>query len=301
MTPKLRNPFMTLAVTPSGPKMPVLSTVLSAFEDLGAHWRAALRLSWVWAALVAIFGLLAFALLIGAADTLEMSPWLTLSLLWAPPFVFGLFAVSAAVGWHRLLLLGEDPGVAYARSKRRAEEAAFSVAREGLPLVVVNPSFVLGPGGGEGSSGRIVRRFLDGKMKFYVEGGFSPVDVADVAQGHLAAAEKGRLGERYLLSGENVSFAQFFTVLSEVAGGPMPKRVPGWFALGATKLQERVLSPLTGKPPVADLDEVLMGRLIRYFDNSKARAELAFNPRPLRETLERTVQWMRQAELSRRD
>ncbi|MFN8633524.1 MAG: SDR family oxidoreductase [Chloroflexota bacterium] len=195
----------------------------------------------------------------------------------------------------------EDPGVAYARSKRRAEEAAFSVAREGLPLVVVNPSFVLGPGGGEGSSGRIVRRFLDGKMKFYVEGGFSPVDVADVAQGHLAAAEKGRLGERYLLSGENVSFAQFFSVLSEVAGGPMPKRVPGWFALGATQLQERVLSPLTGKPPVADLDEVLMGRLIRYFDNSKARAELAFNPRPLRETLERTVQWMRQAELSRRD
>jgi dihydroflavonol-4-reductase len=190
----------------------------------------------------------------------------------------------------------EDPGVAYARSKRRAEEAAFAVAREGLPLVVVNPSFVLGPGGGEGSSGRIVRRFLDGKMKFYVEGGFSPVDVEDVAQGHLAAAERGTLGERYLLSGENVSFTAFFALLSDVTGQPMPRKVPGWFAMGATQVQEKVICRITGRPPVADLDEVRMGRLIRYFDNSKAGRELGFHHRPLRETLERTVRWMRQAE-----
>jgi dihydroflavonol-4-reductase len=193
----------------------------------------------------------------------------------------------------------EDPGVAYARSKRRAEEAAFNVAREGLPLVIVNPSFVLGPGGGEGSTGRIVRRFLDGKMKLYVEGGISPVDVADVAQGHLAAAERGRLGERYLLSGENVSFTAFFALLSEVTGRPMPRKLPGWFALGVAQVQEKVICRITGRPPVADLDEVKVGRMIRYFDNSKARRELGFDPRPLRETLERTVHWMRQAEPAR--
>jgi dihydroflavonol-4-reductase len=193
----------------------------------------------------------------------------------------------------------EDPGVAYARSKRRAEDAAFAVARGGLPLVVVNPSFVLGPGGGEGSSGRIVRRFLDGNMKFYVEGGFSPVDVEDVAEGHIAAAERGAIGERYLLSGENVSFTEFFSLLGDVTGRPMPRKVPGWFALGATQVQERVICRITGRPPVADLDEVKMGRLIRYFDNGKARRELGFDPRPLRETLERTVRWMRQPEPAR--
>jgi dihydroflavonol-4-reductase len=190
----------------------------------------------------------------------------------------------------------EDPGVAYARSKRRAEQVAFAVAREGLPLVVVNPSFLLGPGGGEDSTGRIVRRFLDGKMKLFVEGGVCPVDVEDVAQGHLAAAERGTLGERYLLSGENVSFSAFFGLLSDVTGQPMPRKVPGWLALGATHMQEKVISRVTGRPPVADLDEVKMGRLIRYFDNSKARQGLGFQPRPLRETLERTVRWMRRAE-----
>jgi dihydroflavonol-4-reductase len=188
-----------------------------------------------------------------------------------------------------------DPGVAYARSKRRAEEVALELERMGLPLVVVNPSFVLGPGGGEGSSGRIVRRFLDGQLRFYVEGGFSPVDVADVVEGHLLAAERGRVGERYVLSGQNVSFTDFFRLLSEVAGRPMPRRVPGWFALGATACLEHVVARVTGRPPLADVDEVRMGLLIRYFDNSKARTELGFRPRALRETLERTVEWMRQA------
>lgn len=194
--------------------------------------------------------------------------------------------------------LWTDPGVAYAQSKRQAEAVAMDLGRAGLPLVVVNPSFILGPGGGEGSSARIVRRFLSGQLRFYVEGGFSPVDVADVVEGHLQAAERGQIGERYLLSGENVSFTEFFKLLGAVAGRPMPRRVPAWFALGATALMEHVVSRATGKPPMADVDEVRMGLLVRYFDNTRARTELGFRPRPLRETLERTVGWMRQADRS---
>lgn len=190
----------------------------------------------------------------------------------------------------------EDPNVAYPRSKRRAEEAAIAVGRQGLPLVIVNPSFILGPGGGADSTNRLVRRFLDGKLKLYVEGGISPIDVEDVAQGHLAAADRGTLGERYLVSGENVSYTEFFTLLSEVTGQPMPRKVPGWFAMAATQVQQKVISRITGRPPIADIDEVRMGRLVRHFDNSKARRELGFEPRPARETLERTVQWMRCAE-----
>ena len=186
-----------------------------------------------------------------------------------------------------------DPGVAYAQSKRQAEVVALELGRAGLPLIVVNPSFILGPGGGEGSSGRIVRRFLDGKLRFYVEGGFSPVDVADVVEGHLLAADRGQVGERYVLSGQNVSYTEFFCLLGEVAGRPMPRRVPGWLALGATSLLEHGVARVTGKPPLADLDEVRMGLLFRYFDNTRARNELGFSPRPLRETLERTVTWMR--------
>jgi dihydroflavonol-4-reductase len=185
-----------------------------------------------------------------------------------------------------------DSGIAYARSKRRSEDLALAMVRDGLPLVVVNPSFLLGPGGGEGSSARIVRRYLDGKLKFYVEGGLCPVDVADVAEGHLLAAQHGRIGERYLLSGENISFTQFFRLLGEVTGRPMPRRVPGWFALGATGFMERVVGRVTGRPPMSDVDEVRVGLLIRYYDNTKAQKELGFQPRPLRETLERTVESM---------
>ena len=79
----------------------------------------------------------------------------------------------------------------------------------------------------------------------------------------------------------------------------MPRRVPGWFALGATALLEHVVARATGRPPLADVDEVRMGLLVRYFDNTRARTELGFRPRPLRETLERTVRWMRQVDRSK--
>jgi dihydroflavonol-4-reductase len=182
-----------------------------------------------------------------------------------------------------------DPHVSYAQSKRRAEEIAFEFAREGLPIVIVCPSLLFGPVRGEGSTARIVRRFLDGQIRFYVKGALSPVDVEDVATGHLLAAERGRVGERYLLSGENVSFAQFFRLLAAITARRRPLRVPGVVALVVAAFLERVVDPMTGRPQRYDVDEVRVARLHRVFDATKATTELGFRARGARETLERTV------------
>ena len=94
-------------------------------------------------------------------------------------------------------------GIAYANSKHEAEVEALRLAAHGLPVVIVNPSFVLGPDDPKGTSMELVRRFLLGRIPVYVDGGLNIVDVRDVAQGHLLADEKGEVGERYILAGRN--------------------------------------------------------------------------------------------------
>lgn len=96
-------------------KLPVLNTVIDAFRDLAVHRREALRISAAWSALFAAVGLTAFAAIVGAQSTLAASPWITLAVIYLPPLVFFLFMISAAVGWHRLVLLGEQPRSLYLR------------------------------------------------------------------------------------------------------------------------------------------------------------------------------------------
>ncbi|MGH2951972.1 MAG: NAD-dependent epimerase/dehydratase family protein [Solirubrobacterales bacterium] len=179
-------------------------------------------------------------------------------------------------------------GIAYANAKHEAELEAFRLAAAGLPVVIVNPSFVLGPDDPTGTSMALIRRFLLQQIPAYVDGGLNIVDVRDVATGHLLADRKGKVGERYILGGRNFTLVRLFADLARISGVPPPP----------VKLPARLLragidaAELTGigLPGVA-ADEARSAMLWWTYRNKKARDELGFAPRPHEETLEEAVRW----------
>jgi dihydroflavonol-4-reductase len=178
-------------------------------------------------------------------------------------------------------------GIAYVNSKHEAELESMRAAARGLPVVVVNPSFVLGPGEPGGSSVQLIRRFLLRQVPVYVDGGLNIVDVRDVATGHLLADERGVVGERYILGGRNFTLARLFADLGRISGvEPPPLRVPPRLALLAIEAAERAGVPL----PVSS-DEARSGMQWWTYRSTKARHELGFVARPHEETLEETVKW----------
>src|SRR5437879_4568760 len=126
---------------------------------------------------------------------------------------------------------------AYKRSKWLAEQEAWKAADAGLPVVVVNPTTPVGPGDAKPTpTGRIIIDFLNGRMPAYVDAGLTFVPVEDAAAGHLLAAGRGRIGERYILGGENLTLKQALEILSQVSGRPTPRiRVPHVLALADRK------------------------------------------------------------------
>jgi dihydroflavonol-4-reductase len=178
-------------------------------------------------------------------------------------------------------------GIAYINSKHEAETTALRIAAKGLPLVVVNPTFVLGPEDPTGTSNALVRRLLLRRLPAYLDGGLNIVDVRDVAQGHLLAAERGGEGERYLLAGRNFTLRRLFADLGRIAGVPPPPlRLPGPVMLAGIEAMEKA-----GLPAPASSDEVRSGMQWWTYSNEKAVNELGFAPRPHEETLEETVRW----------
>jgi dihydroflavonol-4-reductase len=178
-------------------------------------------------------------------------------------------------------------GIAYVNSKHEAELEAIRLAAHGLPVVIVNPCFVLGPGGPTGSSNLLVRRFLLRQIPAYVDGGLNIVDVRDVAEGHLLAEKRGEVGERYILGGRNFSLDRLFADLARVAGvAPPPVKVPGWLANAAFEAGERIGLPLPGS-----VDEVRSASHWWTYRSTKAKRDLGFTARPHEETLEETVAW----------
>jgi len=178
-------------------------------------------------------------------------------------------------------------GIAYVNSKHEAELEALRLAAHGLPVVIVNPSFVLGPDDPKGSSMELVRRFLLGRIPAYVSGGLNIVDVRDVAQGHLLADGKGEVGERYILGGRNFTLDRLFADLARISGRDhAPVRLPAAPTAFAVELAEHAGLPL----PVFG-DEVRSARCWWTYRNTKARKELGFEPRPHEETLEDAVRW----------
>ena len=180
-------------------------------------------------------------------------------------------------------------GIAYVNSKHEAEVEALRIAARGLPVICVNPSFVLGPDDPRGSSMTLVRRFLLGRIPVYVDGALNIVDVRDVAKGHLLAEERGSVGDRYILAGRNFTLDRLFSDLSRLSGvAPPPIKVPGQLALLAVDAAARARLLLPISP-----DEVRSATLWWTYRNGKAKRELGFQPRPHEQTLEDSVVWQR--------
>lgn len=180
----------------------------------------------------------------------------------------------------------------YYRTKLYAEKEALEVNDPPeFEVVIVNPTLLLGPGDVRESSTGDVRRFLDRSVPAIPAGGMSFVDVRDVATAMLAALDKGRAGERYLLSAKNLTISAFFERLERMTGVKAPVlRMPKTraLAIGANKLFTKALEAIGGKPPVDEIS-VEMAQYYWYCDPAKAERELGFSPRDPGETLRDTV------------
>jgi dihydroflavonol-4-reductase len=181
----------------------------------------------------------------------------------------------------------------YKMSKAMAEVVALREAARGLPIVIVHPTSVLGPGDRRPTpSGTIVLHFLKGNMKAYTNLTQNLVDVRDVAAGHALALEKGRPGDRYILGGENISMREIVRLMAEITGLPAP-----WFPIphrilhGISRVNEWISNHVTHRVPIAPLEAKLHAVDSRPFDTSKARRELGFQARPARETLIDAIRW----------
>lgn len=185
-------------------------------------------------------------------------------------------------------LVGRWP---YYRSKLYAEQAAFEQNRDGLEVVAVLPSLLLGPGDARGSSTGDVVKFLDRKVPMTPAGGLSFVDARDAAEAMALAMDKGRAGQRYLITGANMTVAAFFQRLERISDVPAPRvEAPkglGLASIGAG-LMERVAKRLDREPPV-DRVSVEMAQCFWYVDASKAKRELGWEPRDPGDTLAETV------------
>ena len=184
----------------------------------------------------------------------------------------------------------------YKRSKWQAEQLATRLAREGLPVIIVNPSAPVGPRDVKPTpTGQVIVDFLNRRMPAYLDTGLNWVHVRDVAIGHILAARKGCVGERYILGNAegNWTMQQAFAALEEISGIPAPRvRFPYAVALGAAYVNE-ALAFVTGRPPKAPLAGVRMARHKMFFSPGKAIRELGLPQTPPRQALADAVQWFR--------
>ncbi len=184
----------------------------------------------------------------------------------------------------------------YKRSKWQAEQVARELAAKGAPVVIVNPSAPIGPRDVKPTpTGKVIVDFLNGRMPAYLDTGLNWVHVRDVAIGHILAAEKGRLGERYILGHAegNWTMQETFAVLQELTGVPAPRfRVPFVVALAAAHVDETV-ARFTGRPPKAPLAGVRMARYKMFFNPAKAIRELGLPQTPPRQAFADAIEWFR--------
>ncbi|HET7102214.1 MAG TPA: hopanoid-associated sugar epimerase, partial [Terriglobia bacterium] len=183
----------------------------------------------------------------------------------------------------------------YKRSKFLAEKEALKAAREGMPVVVVNPTTPVGPGDWKPTpTGRILVDFLNGRMPAYVETGLNWVPVEDVAQGHWIAAECGRVGGRYILGGRNMLLKEILDLLARISGRPSPRiRLPHGVAMAAG-YADQFFSRALNRQPRIPLEGVRMARHKMFVDCSKASDELGFKAGSVEAALERAVAWYEQ-------
>ncbi len=181
----------------------------------------------------------------------------------------------------------------YKRSKFMAEQLAIQAGRSHLDVVVVNPTTPVGERDIKPTpTGRIIVDFLKKKFPAYLDTGLNLVDVKECALGHIAALEKGRSGERYILGGENLTLKQILDRLARMTGLPSPKvRVPYGVALAAGVVDELVTGRILRREPRATIDAVRMGRKKMFVSTAKAERELGWKPISVEDALRRAVEW----------
>ena len=199
-------------------------------------------------------------------------------------------------GTEEVRLRPEEMVSDYKRSKYLAEQEVLRYGRRGLPVVIVNPSFPVGPWDIKPTpSGQLIVNFLRGKIPAYAETGLNVVDVEDVAIGHLLAAEKGRLGERYILGHANLTLLEFFRLLEQVSGVKAPRlRIPYAVAYLSACVSELIARTITHKPPFVTLAGVRLSRKRMFYDSSKAVRELGWPQTPVIEACRKAVRWFRE-------
>ncbi len=182
----------------------------------------------------------------------------------------------------------------YKRSKWQAEEIALELADKGLPVVIVNPSAPIGPRDVKPTpTGKVIVDFLNRKMPAYLDTGLNWAHVRDVAVGHILAAEKGRIGERYILGNAdgNLTMKEAFAILEDITGVRAPRvRIPYAVAWSAAVFDEAI-AKFTGKHPMAPMAGVRMAHYKMFFNPAKAIRELGLPQTPPRQALEDAVEW----------
>ena len=183
----------------------------------------------------------------------------------------------------------------YTKSKYLGEVEALNICKKGLPLVIVNPAMVIGVRDIKPTpSGKMIVDVINKKMLGYIDGGMNLVDVEDVARGHILAAQKGRIGERYILGNENLPVAHYFRSIGEISGVEPPKRKIPYSVAIMLGYGYQFVANITKKPPVLTAPMVREGSKYAYFDSSKAVNELGFPQTPVKVAVEKAVNWFRE-------
>ncbi len=185
----------------------------------------------------------------------------------------------------------------YKRSKFLAEEAVRDLVRQrGLPAVIVNPSTPIGPRDVKPTpTGRMIVEAASGRMPAFVDTGLNLVHVDDVAQGHLLAEERGRVGERYILGGENLTLKEILRRIAALAGRRPPLLALPIPAIWPAALLAEAAARVTGREPFVTRDGLRMARHKMFFTSAKAMRELGYVPRPADSGLADAVAWFRRA------
>jgi dihydroflavonol-4-reductase len=181
----------------------------------------------------------------------------------------------------------------YKRSKFLAEQEAIAAARAGQHVMILNPTTPIGPCDAKPTpTGRIIVDFLNRKFPAYVDTGLNLVDVAEAARMHVVALERGTLGERYILGGENLTLKQILDRMSAITGLPSPTmKVPHAVALAFAFFDENITGKVRGKEPRATVEAVRMGRKVMFASSAKAERDFGFRVLPIYNAMRAAIEW----------
>jgi dihydroflavonol-4-reductase len=185
---------------------------------------------------------------------------------------------------------------AYKRSKLLAERLVLSMAEKGLPVIIVNPSTPIGPRDVKPTpTGRMIVEAAAGRMPAFVDTGLNMVHVDDVAAGHLAALERGRIGERYILGGQNATLSEVLTGIAQQIGRRPPRiKIPHTVVFPIAMMAQAIARG-TGREPFVTVDGLRMSKNRMFFTAAKAERELGYRARPYAEGIRDAIDWFRQA------